>query len=97
MDEVVEHIQDKIANVLKQSEKGIDRLILEYMKKKNLTVDDLQGNVVVQNLPYGVEGEGFPIVRYWYKDELILSTKLRIYQKNPLEIKAEMVTEKGDW
>ena len=97
MDEVGKYIQDKITDTIKQSVKETDRLILEYMKKKNLTVDDLQGNVAVQSIPYGVEGEGVPIVRYWYKDELILLMKLRIYQKSPLEIKAEMVMEKGDW
>lgn len=97
MDELVKYIQDKIANITKQSVKETDRLILEYMKKKNLTVDDLQGNVAVQNIPYGIEGEGFPIVRYWYKGELILSMKQRIYQTSALEVKAEMVIEKGDW
>lgn len=97
MYEVGKYIQDRIADIIKQSVKETDRLILEYMKKKSLTVDDLQGNVAVQNLPYGVEGEGLPIVRYWYKGELILSMKQRICQKSPLEIKAGIVIEKGNW
>ena len=97
MDEVGEYIQDKIANTIKQSIKETDKLIFEYMKKKNLTVEDLNEKVAFQSIPYGVEGEGVPIVRYWYKDELILSIKQRVYQKSPLEIKAEIVIEKGDW
>ena len=97
MEGVDKYIQDKVNDVCNQSVKEADRLFLEYMKKKSLTVDDLQGNVAVQNIPYGVEGEGLSIVRYWYKNELILSMKQRIYQKSPLETRAEMVIEKGDW
>ena len=97
MNEVGEYIHDKVADACKQSVKEADRLFLEYMKKKGLTIADLEGNVAVQNLPFGVEENDCGVLRYWYKGELILSMKQRIYQVNPLEIKAEMVIEKGDW
>ena len=97
MDEVGKYIHDKVADAYKQSVKEADRLLLEYMKKKGLTIADLEGNVAVQNLPFGIEGDDCASLRYWYKGELILSMKQRIYQVSPLEVKAEMVIDKGDW
>ena len=97
MYEVGEYIHDKLSKACQNCASEADRLLLEYMKKKGLTIADLEGNVAVQNLPFGVEKDDCAVLRYWYKGELILSMKQRIYQVSPLETKAEMVIEKGDW
>ncbi len=97
MYEVGEYIHDKLSKAYQNSASEANRLLLEYMKKKGLTIADLEGNVAVQYHPFGVEKDDCAVLRYWYKGELILSMKQRIYQVSPLEIKAEMVIEKGDW
>lgn len=97
MNEVGEYIHDKLSKAYQNCGSEADRLLLEYMKKKDLSIADLEGNVAVQNLPFGVEENDGAVLRYWYKGELILSMKQRIYQVSPLETKAEMVIEKGDW
>lgn len=97
MNEVGEYIHDKLSKACQNCGSEADRLLLEYMKKKDLSIADLEGNVAVQNLPFGVEENDGAVLRYWYKGELILSMKQRIYQASPLEVKAEMVIEKGDW
>ena len=97
MNEVGEYIHDKLSKACQNSVSEADRLLLEYMKKKSLTIADLEGNVAVQNHPFGVEENDGAVLRYWYKGELILSMKQRIYQVSLLETRAEMVIEKGDW
>ena len=98
MNEVGEYIQSKIADVCKQSVKEADRVILEYMTKRNLTLADLQDNVVMQqeqNDPWDV---GVILKRtYWYKGELIFCIKQKYDITQPLIARAEMVIEKGDW
>lgn len=97
MNEVGEYIHDKLSKACQNCASEADRLLLEYMKKKGLTIADLEGNVAVQNLSFGVEENDGAVLRYWYKGELILSMKQKIYQAGALEVKAEMVIEKGDW
>ena len=97
MNEIGEYIHDKLSKACQNCAKEADNLLLEYMKKKGLTIADLDGNIAVQNLPFGVEEDDCAVRRYWYKGELILSMKQRIYQVSQLETKAEMVIEKGDW
>lgn len=97
MYEVGEYIHDKLSKACQNCAKDADRLLLEYMKKKSLTIEDLEGNVAVQNHHFGVEENGCAVLRYWYKGELILSMKHRIYQVSQLEARAEMVIKKGDW
>ena len=98
MNEVGEYIQSKIAYVCKQSVKEADRVILEYMAKRKLTLADLQDNVVMkqeQDDPWDV---GVTLKRtYWYKGELMFSIKQRYDITQPLIARAEMVIEKGDW
>ena len=90
-------IQNAVFRILENQVKEADNLLFEYMKKKGLSFSDLDENVAIQNLPFGVEENDGAVLRYWYKDELILSMKQRIYQTGALEVKAEMVIEKGDW
>lgn len=97
MNEVGEHIHNKLSKAFQSCGKEADKVLLEYMKKKGLTIADLEGNVEFQNHPFGVEEDDCAVRRYWYKGELILSVKQRIYQTSPLEVKAEVVIEKGGW
>ena len=98
MNEVGEYIQDKIADVCKQSVKEADKVILEYMAKRNLTFADLQGNVVMQQEQDDPWDVGVTLKRtYWYKGELMLSIKQKYDITQPLIARAEMVIEKGDW
>lgn len=95
---IAESLQEKVSKGLRSTTKEADRLILEYMQKKNLTIDDLKENAVMQQMPSDPWDECVTLKRaYWYKDELILSIKQRIDVKQPLATWVEMVIEKGDW
>ena len=98
MKEIGEYIQDKVADITKQTVKEADRLILEYMAKRNLTLADLQDNVVMQQEQQDPWDAGVTLKRtYWYKGELIFCIKQRYDITQPLIARAEMVIEKGDW
>ena len=91
-------IQKEISNVLHSQTKEADRIILEFMQKKGLTLDDLQGNVVMQQEPNDpwdtlVTNK----ITYWYKGELILSVKQKFDITLPLIARCEMIIEKGGW
>lgn len=96
MNEIGEYVQEKISDVCRQYVKETDRLILEYMEKKGLTFDDLNGNIVVkrQNIPWEPDVIN---TKYWYKDELIFSVDQKYDIKQPLIVKGEAIIEKGDW
>lgn len=98
MKEIGEYIQSKIADVCKQSVKEADRVILEYMAKRNLTLADLQDNVVMQQEQQDPWDVGVTLKRtYWYKGELMFCIKQRYDITQPLIARAEMVIDKGDW
>ena len=98
MNEIGEYIQDKLADITKQTVKEADLLILGYMQKRNLTIEDLQGNVVMQQEQQDPWEVGVSLKRtYWYKGELILSVKQKWDVRQPLCTRGEMVIEKGDW
>ena len=97
MNEVGEYIHNKLSKAFQSCGKEADKVLLEYMKKKRLTIADLGVHFAIQNHSFGVEGDDCAVLRYWYKGELILSMKQRIYQTSPLEVKAEVLIEKGDW
>lgn len=98
MNEIGEYIQNKIGDVCKQSVKEADRVILEYMAKRNLTLADLQDNVVMQQEQQDPWDVGVTLKRtYWYKGELMFSIKQRYDITQPLIARAEMVIERGDW
>ena len=92
-----EEMQLKLAEAHKNITKLADKLILEYMQKKGLTIEDLQGNVFMQNYPYGLNGDNNVTLAYWYKDELILSVKQKFDLTQPTITRCEMVIEKGKW
>lgn len=99
MNEIVEYIQDKVTDITKQTAKETDRLILEYMQKRNLTIDDLKGNVAMQREESNDPWEQGVTVKttYWYKGDLMITVTQKIDVTKPLETKAEMIIEKGDW
>ena len=92
-----EEMQLKLAEAHNNIAKLADKLILEYMQKKGLTIEDLQVNVLMQNYPYGLNGDKSGTLAYWYKDELILSVKHKFDLKQPTIARCEMVIEKGIW
>lgn len=82
---------------LNKQQKEADRIILEYMNKKGLTLEDLQGNVVMKNIP-SVTGEpNASTLTYWYKGELILSASQKIDLKSPFLARVELIIKKGNW
>lgn len=98
MNEIGEYIQSKITDVCKQNAKEADRVILEYMAKRNLTLEDLQDNVVMQQEQDDPLDVYVTLKRtYWYKGELILKAKQKIDITQPLVIRCVMSIEKGDW
>ena len=93
MNDYTNAIKANLNNVQKEA----DRIILDYMNKRGLTIDDLRGNVVMQNTP-SLNGEvDTSTLTYWYKGELILSAKQKIDMKSPLMARAELIIEKGNW
>lgn len=91
-------IQKEVSNVLHNQTKEADKIILEFMKKKGLTVDDLKGNVVMQQEPSDPWDTFVTNKRtYWYKGELILSVKQKFDITQPMITRAEMIIEKGEW
>ena len=90
-------IQKEMSNVLHSQTKEADRIILEFMQKKGLTLDDLQGNVVMQNVPCTDLEINTTQLNYWYKGELILSVKQKFDITQPMIVRAEMTIEKGEW
>lgn len=90
-------LQEKLSEVSQNTVKLADKILLEYMLKKGLTIEDLQGNVAMQNYPYGMYGDDTATLTYWYKGELILKIKQKIDITQPLVTKCVMSIEKGDW
>ena len=74
-----------------------DRIILEYMNKKGLTIEDLQGNVAMQNIPSETGEPNVSTLTYWYKGELILSASQKIDLKSPFLARSELIIKKGNW
>ena len=90
-------IQKEMSNVLHSQTKEADRIILEFMQKKGLTLDDLQGNVVMQNVPCTDLEINTTQLNYWYKGELILSAKQKFDITQPTIARCELTITKGEW
>ena len=90
-------LQNALSEASKNSVKYADKLLLEYMAKKGLTIEDLQGNIVMQHYPMGTKDEDCDWLVYWYKNELILKVKQKFDLTQPLIARCEMVIEKGNW
>ena len=89
-------IENALREISQNTTKEADKIIIEYMRKRGLTLNDLQGNVVMQNVPL----QGLEInttqLNYWYKGELILSVKTEFNYKE-LAVTCNYTIKKGDW
>lgn len=93
-----EKVYEVMEKQLNKQKKEADRIILEYMNKKGLTLEDLQGNVLMQQEPNDAGDVLGTLKRsYWYKGELIFSIKQRVDITQPLIARAEIIIEKGNW
>ena len=94
---VENEIQTKVAEVCKNSTKEADRLLLEYMQKRNLTIEDLQGHIIMrQEQDFNIMTDT-KITSYWYKCELILSVIQMFDFKSPSVARCELQIKKGNW
>ena len=89
-------IHEQLEKIARKSVKVGDDLLLEYMKKRNLTLADLEGNITIQNTPVGREID-YNKFTCWYKGELIFSIIQEFDLSQPFVVRAEARIEKGDW
>lgn len=98
MYEIDNYIHDKIAAVYKTGMSEVDKVLLEYMEKKCLTIDDLQGNVVKREEENtGLYEPNGHRITYWYRGDLIFSITDKIDMTQPLATTVSVIVEKGDW
>ena len=90
-------VYEVMAKQLNKQKNEADRIILEYMNKKGLTIEDLQGNVAMQNIPSETGEPNVSTLTYWYKGELILSASQKIDLKSPFLARSELIIKKGNW
>ena len=94
---VENEIQTKVTEACKTSTKEVDKLLLEYMQKRNLTIEDLHEHIMMK------EEQDFSIMAdkkvfsYWYKCELILSVIQTFNFESPYVARCELQIRKGDW
>ena len=94
---VENEIQTKVAEACITSAKEADKLLLEYMKKRNLTIADLQEHIMMkQEQDFSIPTD-IKIISYWYKCELILSVIQTFDFKSPSVARCELQIKKGDW
>lgn len=89
--------QKAVLEIKNQTIKETDKLILEYMKKRNLTLDDLKGNIAMQNVPFLDLEINTTKLNYYYKDELILSVIQKFDFQQPTISRCELIIKKGNW
>lgn len=94
---VENEIQTKVAEACKTSTKEADKLLLEYMQKRNLTIEDLQGHIMMKEEQDFSIATDIKITSYWYKCELILSVIQTFDFKSPSVARCELQIKKGDW
>lgn len=98
MYEIDNYIHDKIAAVYKAGMSEVDKILLDYMKKKGLSIDDLQGNVVKREEENTELYEPYKHrIAYWYQDDFIFSITDKFDATQPLATTVTVVVEKGDW
>ena len=88
--------ENALREISQNTIKEADKIIIEYMRKRGLTLNDLQGNIVMQNVPFQDLEINTTKLNYWYKDELILSVKTELNYKE-LAVTCNYTIKKGDW
>jgi len=91
-----EKLENALREISQNTTKEADRIILEYMRKRGLTLDDLQGNVIMQNVPLQDLEINTTQLNYWYKGELILSAIIK-FNYEDYAATCEYTIKKGDW
>lgn len=81
----------------KSNLKEVDRLLLEYMKKRNLTFEDLQEHMMMREERDFNDIPELKITSYWYKFELILSVIQTFDFESLFVARSELKIKKGDW
>lgn len=90
-------IQTKVAEACINSTKEADRLLLEYMQKRKLTIEDLQEHIMMREERDFNDIPELKITSYWYKCELILSVIQRFDFESPFVARCELQIKKGNW
>lgn len=81
----------------KSNLKEVDRLLLEYMKKRNLSFEDLQEHMMMREERDFNDIPELKVTSYWYKCELILSVIQTFDFKSPFIARSKLKIKKGDW
>lgn len=89
------NIREAVSLLAEQTVSQTDKLLLEYMKKRNITLDELNGNLVMQRVP--CDEILATKVSYWYKGELIFSLISKSWITSQFASKEEFIVEKGSW
>ena len=80
---VKNEIQTKVTEACKTNAKEVDKLLLEYMQKRNLTIEDLQDNFLIEQFPFDYDGKNNSKIEYNYKGELIMTIEKKFYMESP--------------
>ena len=89
------NIRETVSLLAEQTVSQTDKLLLEYMKKRNITLEELNGNLVIQRVPCNEICASK--VSYWYKGELIFSLTSKSILSSQFASKEEFIIEKGNW
>lgn len=89
------NIREAVSLLAEQTVSQTDKLLLEYMKKRNITLEELNGNLIMQRVP--CDEICAHKVSYCYKGELIFSLTSKSYFSSKYEVKEELLIEKGNW
>ena len=97
MNEVTNKIQDAVITLNENVLKIEESLLLEYMEKKNLTLEDMKEHCVIARYPYGLNGDETLRFQILYNDEVIATIRQEIDTPTPLLVKGELKITKGEW
>lgn len=89
------NIKEAVSLLAEQTVSQTDKLLLEYMEKRNITLEELNGNLVMQRVP--CDEILATKVGYWYKGELIFSLTSKSCITSQFASKEEFFIEKGNW
>ena len=89
------NIREAVSLLAEQTVSQTDKLLLEYMEKRNITLEELNGNLVMQRVP--LDEILATKVSYCYKGELIFSLTSKSCITSQFASKEEFFIEKGNW
>lgn len=89
------NIREAVSLLAEQTVSQTDKLLLEYMEKRNITLEELNGNLVMQRVP--CDEILASKVSYGYKGELIFSLMSKTSLTSQFASKEEFIIEKGNW